>query len=61
MDTFTFNGNLWQILYNETSGGSNFTADQVAGKFVNIVVIPEPGTLALIIALGSLLFFRRRK
>jgi hypothetical protein len=38
------------------------SGDQQGGTFNSIMIIPEPGSLALVgIALGSLLLFRRRK
>ena len=62
---FTYNGNeladgerfqvgsqLWEIDYNRTSaaGLDNFTSDYVSGSFVTVTAVPEPGTLALLVA-----------
>ncbi|MFM8495647.1 MAG: autotransporter-associated beta strand repeat-containing protein, partial [Planctomycetia bacterium] len=51
-DTFTAGLNQWQIRYDDPTGGSNFTADQLAGNSVTIMAVPEPGTLALL-AVGA--------
>ena len=47
--TFTAGLNTWQLDYGATSGGSNFSEAHSAGSFVNIsiIVVPEPGALAL--------------
>ena len=59
-DIFTSGLNQWQIDYNATSGGLNFTSDQTFGNFVNLTAVPEPRA-ALISALGTLLLLRRRR
>jgi autotransporter-associated beta strand protein len=61
--TFAFNGQTWQIDYNATAGGSNFTSDFLpSSKFVNItavpVSVPEPSVSAL---LGMGLFALTRR
>lgn len=59
--TFSFNGQMWQINYNATTGGSNFVPDQIGGNFVNITVVPEPSTYALLLGcVGVLILLRRR-
>lgn len=61
--TFTDGLNLWEIDYNATSGGLNFSGEYVTGNFVNITtVVPEP-TTALLLAAGGLvtMVFRRRR
>lgn len=60
--TFNFGSNTWQILYNATTGGANFGADQPAGSnFVNIQAVPEPSTYALLALAGAgALLLRRR-
>jgi hypothetical protein len=53
----TSNDGLWNITWDT----SNWAANGVLG-ITNVTAIPEPGTLALVgVALGSLLFFRRRR
>jgi fibronectin-binding autotransporter adhesin len=61
-DTFTAGLNQWQIRYDDPTGGSNFTADQLAGNSVTIMAVPEPGTLALLVAgvLAGVVATRRR-
>ena len=60
--TFTFNSQTWQIDYNATVGGSNFTGDQIGGNFVNITVVPEPATWALLaFSLTTVVVLRRRR
>ncbi|MCE9554885.1 MAG: autotransporter-associated beta strand repeat-containing protein [Planctomycetes bacterium] len=60
-EQFTAAGTLWKISYNDTTGGLNFTSDQVNAKFVNISVVPEPGSAAALLAPGALMVIRRRK
>lgn len=55
----------WQIDYDATSGGSNFTGDYVSpGSFMTvtaITVVPEPATLGLLAAAAACgALFRRR-
>jgi hypothetical protein len=42
---------MWQINYNDTTGGSNFTSDYISGSFVTLTVVPEPSAM-LLAALG---------
>ena len=49
---FTAGLNTWRLEYAATTGGSNFSGVQTAGNFVNIVVVPEPGALALAVVGG---------
>jgi MYXO-CTERM domain-containing protein len=60
--TFLFANNEWRINYNDLTGGSNFTSDQVgATGFVTLTVIPEPSSAMLGLGgLGALLLRRRR-
>ncbi len=59
--TFTLGANQWFFNYNDSTGGSNFSADQSgATSFVTMTVIPEPASAALGL-LGSLLLLRRRR
>jgi autotransporter-associated beta strand protein len=59
--TFTLNGNEWLFNYNDTAGGSNFTADQSgATRFVTMTVVPEPAA-ALLGGIGVLFLLRRRR
>ncbi len=57
---FTAGLNTWQIDYDATSGGSNFSGEFVAGNFVNITAVPEPAA-ALLGGIGMLLLLRRRR
>lgn len=36
---FTAGPNTWQITYDSTSGGDNFTEDQLKGRFINITTV----------------------
>lgn len=57
----TLGTNQWRFNYNDTSGGSNFTADQTgATGFVTMTVVPEPAA-ALLGGLGFLILLRRRR
>ncbi|OYV06769.1 MAG: hypothetical protein CFE26_04515 [Verrucomicrobiales bacterium VVV1] len=57
----TLGGNSWVFNYNDLTGGSNFTADQVgASGFVTMTAVPEPGA-TLLGLLGSLALLRRRR
>jgi autotransporter-associated beta strand protein len=63
--TFDFGLNSWRIDYNATVGGSNFADEYSGDNFVNIEVIPEPSTYALLslaaAGLGAHLIRRRRR
>lgn len=63
--TFSFAGNTWQINYNDTSAGTNFTSNATAfgTSFVTMTtVVPEPSTWALLgLGLIALLTFRKRQ
>lgn len=57
----TLGSNQWVFNYNDTSGGSNFAADQTgATGFVTMTVVPEPAA-ALLGGLGLLTLLRRRR
>jgi len=63
-DTFTAGLNTWQLNYDETVAGSNFSGEHVYLNFVNIVAVPEPATLALLgagVAIVGLTVLRRRR
>ena len=58
---FTLGANQWQFKYNDTTGGTNFSADQSgATSFVTMSVVPEPAT-ALLSGIGILALLRRRR
>jgi autotransporter-associated beta strand protein len=60
-DEFDSGLNKFAIKYDATVGGSNYSEQQLAGgKFVNIVVVPEPSTAVLLGGLTGILLLRRR-
>ncbi len=60
--TFSFNGQNWRIDYDASSGGSNFSSEYLGGSYVNITVVPEPATWALLaFSLTTVMILRRRK
>lgn len=63
LDTFSFNGQEWQIQYDATTGGDNFSGQYLANsEFVNMTVVPEPQTWRLMIIFGMfLMFFHRHR
>ncbi len=60
-NTFTVGLNTWQLVYDATSGGSNFSSQYTHANFVNIVAVPEPPVLALLAAGGLGLWGIRRR
>ncbi len=60
--TFSFNGQDWQIDYNASSGGSNFSSEQLGANFVTMTAVPEPATWALLaFSLTTVMVLRRRR
>ncbi|MFM2196570.1 MAG: hypothetical protein RLZZ505_2 [Verrucomicrobiota bacterium] len=60
--TFILGANQWLFNYNDTSGGSNFTADQAGAiSFVTMTAVPEPTAAALLGILGMFALLRRRR
>ncbi len=53
-------GKGWRINYNDISGGSNYSSEQIFSKFVTLTAIPEP-TAVTLGGLGALLLLRRRR
>ena len=61
-ETFAFNGQSWEIDYNSATLGENFTGDYLpSSSFVNITVVPEPSTWALLATTGTILVTLRRR
>lgn len=60
--TIVLGGNEWLFNYNDSSGGSNFSGDQIgATNFVTMTVVPEPNAAMLVGGLGMLALLRRRR
>lgn len=56
----TFGINEWEIRYDDTTPGSNFTGEQ-AGSYVTLTLVPEPtSAMFALISITGLLFRRRR-
>lgn len=48
---FSAAGTTWRIHYAAATGGSNYTGENLtSGQFINIVAVPEPGTVGLLAA-----------
>ncbi len=46
---FSVGSQWWEIDYNSSTGGDNFTSDYLpSSSFVTVTAVPEPGTLALV-------------
>ena len=60
---FFVDDQMWQIDYNATAGGLNFTADYQSGSFVTVTAVPEPSTglMLLVAAAGGVAAAARRK
>ena len=62
---FTVGSQMWEIDYNASTGGDNFTADYLpSSSFVTVTAVPEPSTYCMAlagIACGGYTIFRRRK
>lgn len=59
-DTFTDGGGIWQILYADSTPGSN-GGISASGTYVTITAIPEPNFAALLGGVGLLALLRRRR
>ena len=57
---FTANGQAWRINYNDLTGGSNYSSEQIFSNFVTLTAIPEP-TVVTLSGFGALLLLRRRR
>jgi fibronectin-binding autotransporter adhesin len=51
-EVFAAGANNWRIWYEASSGGVNFSDQYVHSNYVNIVAVPEPPMLALLVAGG---------
>jgi autotransporter-associated beta strand protein len=64
-ERFTAGSQMWEIDYNASTGGDNFTADYLpSSSFVTVTAVPEPSTYAMALAglaFGGYTIFRRRK
>lgn len=62
-DTFSFNGQTWEIDYNATVGGVNFSGEYLpSSNFVNMTAVPEPSAWILAaFGLTTAVVFRRRR
>jgi fibronectin-binding autotransporter adhesin len=60
-EQFTWNDTDWRIDYAATTGGENYTDEQVNGLFVNITFVPEPSTLALLAVAAGVAGWRLRR
>ncbi len=62
-EVFTFGLNSWRINYTAAEGGLNYTGQFAGGSdsFVNLTVVPEPSSVALLGTLGAMLLLRRRR
>jgi fibronectin-binding autotransporter adhesin len=62
-EEFTFGLNTWRINYAAATGGQNFTGEYAGGSdsFVNLTVVPEPSSVALLGTLGAMMLLRRRR
>ena len=46
---FSVGSQWWEIDYNSSTGGDNFTSDELPSScFVTVTAVPEPGTLVLV-------------
>lgn len=59
--TFLLGGNVWQINYNDTTGGSNFSADQTLTNFVTLTAVPEPASAGVLAMAGLIGIGARRR
>lgn len=58
--SFSLGGQTWIIDYDAGSGGVNFAAEYLPeGSFVNIVAVPEPATIMLVMAAAGYAFVLR--
>ena len=64
-ERFTAGSQMWEIDYNASTGGDNFTADYLpSSSFVTVTAVPEPSTCVMALAglaCGGFSMFRRRK
>jgi autotransporter-associated beta strand protein len=59
--TFTVGLNTWQLDYNASAGGANFSGEYVHANFVNIIAVPEPPVVAMLAAGGVVGWLIRRR
>ncbi len=58
---FSVGSQMWEIDYNSTTAGLNFTTDYVGSNFVTVTAVPEPATLVLVAAAAGLAAILRRR
>jgi fibronectin-binding autotransporter adhesin len=59
---FAVGSQLWEIDYNSSTAGLNFTSDYLpSSSFVTVTAVPEPGSLVILAAAAGLAMVARRR